>query len=56
MKTPLTKLKGIGATRAAAFERLGITDAESLLSYYPRSYEDHSVIKNLCDIAPYDSC
>ncbi len=56
MKIPLTKLKGIGATRAAAFEKLGITDAEALLSYYPRSYEDHSVIKNLCEIAPYESC
>lgn len=56
MATPLTAIKGIGAARAAAFEKLGITDAESLLFYYPKKYEDHSVVKKLESIMPYETC
>lgn len=35
----ITALKGIGEKTAKLFYRLGITEAEDLLRYYPRDYE-----------------
>lgn len=38
----LTGIKGIGEKRAALMGKLGITDVESLLRYFPTKYEDRS--------------
>lgn len=45
-------LKGVGPKRAEAFSSLGIITLHDLLGYYPRAYEDRSVIKKIRDIEP----
>ena len=37
-------LKGIGKTRAAAMNRLGLYTAEDVLRFYPRAYEDRRAV------------
>ena len=39
MKQPLRELKGVGEKTEKLFAKLGITDTEGLLRYYPRNYE-----------------
>lgn len=46
-------VKGVGEKRAERFRSLGITDVNTLLQFYPRSYEDWSNTVNICD-APVD--
>ena len=40
----LTGIKGIGEKRAALFKKLGIVTKRDLLSYFPRTYEDRSLL------------
>lgn len=40
LTTSLQELPGVGPARAKSLEKLGLTTVESLLGYYPRSYED----------------
>ncbi|MBQ5810636.1 MAG: DEAD/DEAH box helicase, partial [Clostridia bacterium] len=35
-------VKGVGEKRAQLFEKLGVSDADALLRFYPRAYEDWS--------------
>jgi len=42
--TDIKSLKSIGPRRAAAFKRIGVNTAEDLLSYYPRAYEDRTIV------------
>ncbi|MBO5852662.1 MAG: ATP-dependent DNA helicase RecG [Clostridia bacterium] len=42
-------LKGVGEKRAALFSKLGIDTVDALLRFYPRSYEDWSVITPIRD-------
>ncbi|MBQ3084313.1 MAG: ATP-dependent DNA helicase RecG [Clostridia bacterium] len=42
--TPITKLAGVGAARAAALQKLGIETFEDLLLLYPHRYEDRSMV------------
>jgi len=49
MNKSVQYLKGIGAARAASFARLGIHTVEDLLYFFPRTYEDRSVNKNIED-------
>jgi ATP-dependent DNA helicase RecG len=42
--SPLTELKGVGPAVAAKFAILGLRSVGQLLDYYPRRYEDYSVI------------
>ncbi len=44
MSIPVTALPGVGKTRAALLEKLGIRTAEDLLQLYPHRYEDRTVI------------
>ncbi len=39
---PVTKIKGVGETRARLYKKLGVASAGALLRFYPRSYEDLS--------------
>lgn len=38
-KTPLRELKGVGEKTEKFFQKIGITTAEELLRYYPRTYD-----------------
>lgn len=38
-KTPLCELKGVGEKTEKLFQKIGITTAEELLRYYPRTYD-----------------
>ena len=38
----ISKVRGVGVKKAAAFARLGIQTVYDLLTYYPRAYEDQS--------------
>lgn len=38
-KTPLRELKGVGEKIEKLFQKIGITTAEELLRYYPRTYD-----------------
>lgn len=39
MSTSLRTLKGVGGETEKLFAKIGVTDMESLLSYYPRNYD-----------------
>ena len=43
----LQTLKGVGVKRAQQFEKLGVHSVGALLRYYPRAYEDWSVVTPL---------
>lgn len=49
---PLTKLKGVGDSRALLFFKRGITNVRDLLEYYPRDYLDESRRTAISDIQP----
>ena len=51
LDTDIRYLKGVGEKRAAAFGRLGINKLRDLLTYYPRDYQDRSVVKAIRDTA-----
>ena len=44
-------LTGVGTKRAQLFNRLGVFSVGDLLTFYPRTYEDWSVVTNICDVA-----
>ena len=48
--TPITKLSGIGAARAASLKKLGIETLEDLLRLYPHRYEDRSLVMPIDEI------
>jgi ATP-dependent DNA helicase RecG len=50
--TPLTELKGIGPALARKFAVLGISTVGELIDYYPRRYEDYSVITPIARLKP----
>lgn len=45
----INNIKGIGEKKAQAFQRLGVISLYDLISFFPRAYEDRSVICNLKD-------
>lgn len=42
-------IKGVGPNRVKLLNRLGIFTLEDLITYYPRTYEDRSNPKNICE-------
>ena len=48
----ITKLKGIGKVTASDFASLGVESAADLITLYPRSYDDRTVMTSLADIPP----
>ena len=45
LNTDVRYLKGIGEKKAQAFNKLGIFSLRDLISYFPRKYEDRSMVK-----------
>ena len=45
-------LKGVGLKRAALFNKLEISSIEDLLYYFPRRYEDRTVITGISSLTP----
>ena len=48
---PITKIKGIGKVTASDFAALGVEKASDLITLFPRSYDDRSVMRSLNDIS-----
>ena len=44
LNTDIRYIKGVGEARAKALAKLGVTDLRSLLSYFPRAYEDRRAL------------
>ena len=53
--TDIRYLKGIGEKRAELFNKLGVFTVGDLLRYLPRSYEDRTDIREICDIEDGES-
>jgi ATP-dependent DNA helicase RecG len=47
LSSPLSDVKGVGATRARRLERLGVHSIEDLLYLFPRRYDDFSQLKTI---------
>ncbi len=47
LHTDVRYVKGIGEVRAKALTKLGITDLGSLISYFPRDWEDRTAIRTI---------
>ena len=47
LHTDVRYIKGIGEARAKALAKLGITDLLSLISYFPRDWEDRSALRTI---------
>ena len=52
LNTDIRYIKGVGEARAKALAKLGVTDLRSLLSYFPRAYEDRRTCKKIADLVP----
>ena len=52
LNTDIRYIKGVGEARAKALAKLGVTDLRSLLSYFPRAYEDRRACKKIADLVP----
>lgn len=51
LNKPIQYLKGVGEKRAALFAKKGIKTVGDMLYYFPRDYEDRSVIKPIAECA-----
>lgn len=51
LNTPVTELSGVGKTRAAQFDKLGVSTVGDLIYYFPRAYEKRGDVRPL---AKYD--
>ena len=49
LHTPISALSGVGATRKAAYGRMGIHTVEDLLYHFPRAYEHRGDIRLLAE-------
>ena len=52
LNTDIRYIKGVGEARAKALAKLGITDLRSLLSYFPRAYDDRRAYKKIAGLIP----
>ena len=50
MDERLTTIKGIGPGREKQLHKLGITNITSLLTYFPRTYEDRRTIYRIGEL------
>ncbi len=56
MRKPLQFLKGVGDTRAALFQRLGLFTVGDIITHYPRDYEDRSKLRKLSELQDGEEC
>ena len=42
-------IKGVGPNRVQLLNKIGIYTLKDLITYYPRTYEDRSKAKNICE-------
>lgn len=52
IESPLTDIKGVGPELAKKFAVLGIHNIKELIEYYPRRYDDYSVLTRIEDMQP----
>ena len=52
LDTGVQYIKGIGAQRAKALSKLGIVTLRDLISWFPRRYEDRTVLRRIADLVP----
>lgn len=50
LNAEISQISGVGKYRERHFKRLGLHTAYDMLCYFPRSYEDRSTIKRICDL------
>ncbi|QNU65488.1 ATP-dependent DNA helicase RecG [Ruminiclostridium herbifermentans] len=55
-KQSIRYIKGVGESRLSLFKRLNINNFFDLLTYYPKAYEDRSIIKNIADLQDGELC
>jgi ATP-dependent DNA helicase RecG len=49
-------IKGVGPSRVLLLNKLGIFTLNDLITYFPRTYEDRSVIKKISEITTRRNC
>jgi len=49
-------IKGVGDERAKLLEKLGIYTIEDAITYFPRDYEDRSIIKTISQLEDGETC
>jgi ATP-dependent DNA helicase RecG len=47
LQSELTVLKGVGPAQAALFKRIGVRTVADLITYYPRTYQDYSLVTSV---------
>ncbi len=52
LETDIRYIKGVGEARAKAFTRISIRTLGDLVQYFPRAYEDRTVIKPIALVLP----
>lgn len=52
LSDPITKIKGVGDGVAKKLKVLGITTIAELIDYYPKRYEDFSVVTDISHLKP----
>ncbi len=55
LQSDIRTIKGIGDRRAASLARLGIHTLGDLLRYFPRRYEDRTVLRPLAEVLPEET-
>ena len=52
LSQPLEKVKGVGVKTAESFKDAGLLTVEDLIYFFPRGYDDYSVITPIAEIQP----
>ena len=52
LNTDVRYIKGIGEQRAKALGKLGIATLRDLISYFPRAYDDRTLLRRIADLVP----
>ena len=52
MEQPLTEIKGVGAVLAKLLAQIGLHTVGDLINYYPRRYDDYSVVSKIGNMQP----
>ena len=55
LDTDIRFVKGVGEAHAKNLARLGVTDLRSLLSFFPRAYEDRRAFRTIAALVPGES-